>query len=212
MKKLVKIVSIVAMLALVVAMLTGCKVNATSSNVDSVTRNGITRTETTVTENGKTTHTVTYTDENGKELSAEVGEPAFNGTAAETGATAATGVTADKEDTAEPETVTATLVFDNQSGHDISGLYIVTENHEDWGSNLLEGDGDLRNEYKRTWENAVTYTADRTWKMAVKFADAPDDKMTGFLDLHFDAVGDPQMLHFILTPNADNTGYTLSRV
>ena len=214
MKKFVKVVSIVAALSLAVAMMTGCKANvtSTSSSENSVTRNGITRTETTVTTNGNTSTTVTYKDANGNELSAEVGEAAFNNTAA--AAPAAESTAAEKEGTeasADAEKISATFSFSNLSGHPVKGLYIVTENHEDWGTNLLEAGGELANETMRTWPDGITYTAGCTWKMAVQFADAEDGAMTGFSDLHFDTATDPHNLSYTITPNEAGDGYTLTR-
>ena len=217
MKKLVKVVSIVAALALTVGMLTGCHVSASSSSEDSLTRNGVTRTETTVTENGKTTTTVTYTDANGHQLSADEGEAAMNGTAAvSNAATAAIIVTGEaaaqgENESAEAETITATLSFDNQSGRTIKGLYVVVEGRDDWGENLLEADGELPNETKRTWEDCVTYTADRTWKMAIQFADAEDGALVTFSGIRLENTSDPHMLGFAVMPKADGTGYDLGQ-
>ena len=90
MKKLVKIVAVAAVMALLAVTLTGCQVSvtSTSSSENSTTRNGITKIERTVTENGNTTSEVIYQDANGNTLSAEEGEAAFNGTAAATEAPA----------------------------------------------------------------------------------------------------------------------------
>ena len=206
MKKLVKVVSIVAALALTVGMLTGCNVHSSSSSENSLTRNGVTRTETTVTENGKTTTTVTYTDADGHQLSAEEGEAAMNGTTATAEPAAETA--AENE---EPQNVTASFSFSNLTGRAIKSLYITIEDHDNWGEDLLAAGGELPDETKRSWEDCFTYTVGRTWKMAVQFADADPDTATIFSDLHFDTATDPLDLNYTIQPNESGDGYTLTR-
>ena len=202
MKKLVKVVSIVAALSLAVAMLTGCKASFSSSEND-VTRNGITRTEKVVTENGKTTTTtVTYTDANGKEMTAEAGEAAFNAAAAEekgTGAAAA----------AEDNRINATFHLNNMSGRAIKGIYIVGENKDDWGNNLLSEGEQLAHDNTMTWDT-FRYTPNASWKIGVEFADGAEGKITAFHDIHFDDCAHPEDLYYTLVPNEAGNGYTMN--
>ena len=210
MKKFVKVVSIVAALSLAVAMMTGCKANvtSTSSSENSVTRNGITRTETTVTTNGNTTTTVTYKDANGNELSADVGEAAFNKAAAQS-----MSASADRESTetaAASEKVTAVFHFANQSGRAISGLYIVPDGTTELNLNLLERGGALADETMRTWEEFY-YTPGCTWRMVVHFADAADTDLVVFDDNNFDTATDPHNLEFTITAKENGDGYSMTR-
>ena len=202
MKKLVKIVSAVAVMALSVVLLTGCKVNSTSYNENSTTRNGITRTERTETTNGNTTTSVTYKDANGNELSAEAGEAAFNGTAA---------TEADKD--SEPAKVTASLVLQNLSGHPIKGVYMVSNDVDPtdtskWGENMLNET--LENDMQHTWPE-VTYQTGVLRQLIVNFADGEGTDITVFDSLNFDTAADPTNLTYLIKVNESGSGYTLDR-
>ena len=76
MKNLKKVVSLLAVAMLVFA-LTACSSSSSSTSESSQTINGITRTERTITENGKTTTEVEYKDADGNILSEADGEAAF---------------------------------------------------------------------------------------------------------------------------------------
>ena len=210
MKKLVKIVSVVAALALALTMMTGCKSTSVSEN--STTRNGITKTERTETTNGKTTSTVTYTDASGKTLSAEVGEAAFNGT----DATEVSSAEAEAQtESTEPEKVTASLRFENLSGRPISGLYVMTDGIDPtdpsaWGENLLSET--LENDMYRMWDSCITYNKGVSRQFIIHFADAEEGAVTVFPDMSFDEATDPTNLTFRVTVKEDGTGYSLTRV
>ena len=233
MKKLVKIVAVAAVMALLAVTLTGCQVSvtSTSSSENSTTRNGITKIERTVTENGNTTSEVIYQDANGNTLSAEEGEAAFNGTAAateapaeetaveETAAEEATEAPAAEEAAPTEETaskpaageqiVNATLNFTNLTGRTLSGLYIVENTADGWGDNLLAGGGELANETTRTWEGMITYTVGAVWKIAVEYA-GTDGEATIFPNISFDNGKDPYTINMSAEPGDDGEGLVLA--
>ena len=216
MKKLVKIVSVVAALALSLTMMTGCKSSVSFSENDT-TANGITKTVRTETADGKTTTTVTYTDATGNTLSAEEGEAAFSGTGTSRATAAqAHGFFASAEaESAEPEKVTASLRFENLSGRTITALYVMTDGIDPndpsaWGENLLSEP--LDNDMYRMWDSCITYNKGVSRQFIIHFADAEEGAVTVFPDMSFDEATDPTNLTFRVTVKEDGTGYSLTRV
>ena len=212
MKKLVKVVSAVAVMALSVVLLTGCKVNSTSYNENSTTQNGITRTERTETTNGNTTTKVTYKDANGNELTAEAGEAAFNGTAATTTTTESTGTATENDKDSDSNQVVATLTFRNVSGRPLKGLYIMdngvdVSDANNWGDNLLPNT--MENNTENTWSK-MTYEKGYTRQIMVIFADGDGKDFTVFMDKEFSNASDPTNVTLVLAPEESGDGCSLN--
>lgn len=145
---------LVAVLALVLAaaVLSGC--NVKNSSETSSSYNGYTRTEKTVTENGKTIKEVIYTGPDGSVLDEAYGEAAFQ---------------AAKEGKPIPEPApqlyTANLRIVNNLGVDLTEFHMYLDGSEENGQNWLQEP--LKDGTEYVLNNFISYYTDSVWGIDV---------------------------------------------
>ncbi len=200
---------ITALLLVALLSITLCACESKNTSVNSETYNGITKTVTETTINGKTEVTVEYTDENGKVLDEAEGKALFEGTKAEVEDSSADVEEVEvveteeavEEETAEEEVIEAALTFKNNTDVDITGLYFVLAEESDWGENILEDDyvleaggtGSLN-------EGSLTYVPDTAWSMAIAVSDGNE---IAFENFTIGNLNDPQNVTITITKEDD---------
>lgn len=197
-----KIIAILLTAILSVSII-GCGVKNTNTQTNEESYNGITRTETTTTTNGKTETEIVYTDENGKVLSAEEGEAAFQ--AAKEEVENAENATEEEETAAEEEvSYDAALVISNETNSDIVGFTLVTSDEEEWGDNVL-GDDVLEAGKAYDLNATLNYAPDTLFDLC--FVTSDGEKIE-FREVTVGNVDDPENVTIRLAES--DTEYSLS--